>query len=85
MKITPVLSLGAGTQSTDLLLRALRDEFDIRPEYAVFADLGNEPKGVYRYLDGLIPFVRIEYNQRMTHSWNILSKTKFLICCSKFV
>ncbi len=56
-----MLSLGAGTQSTDLLLRALRGEFDTRPDYAVFADLSNEPKGVYRYLDWFIPFVDKEY------------------------
>ncbi len=56
-----ILSLGAGVQSTDLLLRSLRDEFDARPDYAVFADVGSEPKGVYRHLEWLIDYVDKEY------------------------
>ncbi|MEM9341127.1 MAG: hypothetical protein AAGA66_20510, partial [Bacteroidota bacterium] len=52
-----VLSLGAGTQSTDLLLRSLRGELGPIPDYAVFADVGNEPKGVYRHLEWLINHV----------------------------
>ncbi len=59
--IKRILSLGAGMQSSDLLLRSLRDEFDSKPDYAVFADTGCEPKGVYKYLEWLIDYVDKEY------------------------
>lgn len=48
-----VLSLGAGTQSSALLLLAVDDELpdDVaRPELAVFADTGGEPAAVYDWL-----------------------------------
>lgn len=57
-----IISLGAGTQSTDLLLRGLRGEFDKVPSYAIFSDTGNEPKGVYNYLEWLMKHVDKEYN-----------------------
>ncbi len=57
-----ILSLGAGTQSTDLLLRGLRGEFDKIPTHAIFSDTGNEPKGVYTYLEWLITYVEKEYS-----------------------
>ncbi len=57
-----IISLGAGTQSTDLLLRGLRGEFDVKPTAAIFADTGNEPKGVYNYLEWLIAYTSKEFN-----------------------
>ncbi|WP_062062750.1 hypothetical protein [Aquimarina longa] len=57
-----IISLGAGIQSTDLLLRGLDGAFDKIPTQAIFSDTGNEPKGVYRYLDWLINYVDKEYN-----------------------
>jgi len=57
-----IISLGAGTQSTDLLLRGLRGEFNEVPSHAIFSDTGNEPKGVYKYLEWLIKHVDQEYN-----------------------
>lgn len=61
-----VLSLGAGVQSTTLLLMAVRGEFEAMPEAAVFADTGWEPAAVYRHLDwlerecgGTIPIHRV--------------------------
>lgn len=48
-----VLSLGAGVQSTALLLMAVHGEFDRLPDVAIFADTGWEPKGVYAHLDWL--------------------------------
>ncbi len=57
-----VISLGAGTQSTDLLLRGLRGAFGEVPSHAIFADTGNEPKGVYTYLEWLQKYVDKEYN-----------------------
>ena len=46
-----VVSLGAGVQSTVMLLRALRGDFGIYPDAALFADTGWEPAGVYAHLD----------------------------------
>lgn len=50
-----VLSLGAGVQSSTLLLKMIEEE--IQPaDVCIFADTGNEPKEVYEYLDYLIKF-----------------------------
>ncbi|WP_299243069.1 hypothetical protein [uncultured Aquimarina sp.] len=56
-----IISMGAGTQSTDLLLRGLKGEFGEVPTHAIFSDTGNEPKGVYNYLEWLRKFVDQEY------------------------
>lgn len=49
-----VLSLGAGVQSTVLALMAEHGEFGLpRPDFAIFADTGWEPKAVYEHLDWL--------------------------------
>lgn len=49
-----VISLGAGVQSTTLLLMAARGEFgEDYPRVAVFADTQWEPKKVYDHLDWL--------------------------------
>lgn len=45
-----VLSLGAGVQSTALLLMGLHGEAP-RPDHVVFADTGWEPAQVYRHLE----------------------------------
>jgi hypothetical protein len=47
------LSLGAGVQSTTMLLMVLHGEFDPAPDCAIFADVGWEPKAVYKHLDWL--------------------------------
>lgn len=47
-----VLSLGAGIQSTTLLLMSLRGELP-RLDAAIFADTQNEPKSVYKHLEWL--------------------------------
>ncbi len=44
-----ILSLGAGVQSSTLLLMATHGEIDI--DRAIFADTGWEPKGVYAWLE----------------------------------
>lgn len=61
-----VLSLGAGVQSTAVLLMAARGEFDTRPDVAIFADTGWEPQAVYHHLEwlekeagGAIPILRV--------------------------
>jgi hypothetical protein len=51
---TPIiLSLGAGVQSTTLLLMALHGELEQIPDCAIFADTGAEPERVYRHLQQL--------------------------------
>src|SRR6266540_5820245 len=47
-----ILSLGAGIQSSTLLLMSLAGELP-RLDAAVFADTGWEPKAVYQHLDRL--------------------------------
>jgi hypothetical protein len=47
-----VISLGAGVQSSTMALKAGCGEFP-RPDCAIFADTGYEPKSVYIYLDYL--------------------------------
>ena len=48
--IPVVASIGAGVQSTVMLLMALRGEIGPRPDYAVFANTGAEPRAVYDHL-----------------------------------
>lgn len=45
-----IISLGAGVQSTTLLLMAAHGEITPKPQYAIFADTGWEPKAVYDHL-----------------------------------
>src|SRR3954453_22297778 len=47
------LSLGAGVQSTTVLLMALHGEFPDCLDCAIFADTGWEPTAVYEHLDWL--------------------------------
>lgn len=44
-----ILSLGAGVQSTTILLMAARGELP-KPDHAIFSDTGWEPKAVYEHL-----------------------------------
>ena len=47
-----ILSLGAGVQSTTLALMAVKGELE-KPDFAIFADTGWEPSGVYSHLNWL--------------------------------
>lgn len=54
-----ILSLGAGVQSSTLALMAAAGEVTPMPVAAIFADTGDEPLSVYRWLDWLttqLPF-----------------------------
>lgn len=58
-----ILSLGAGVQSSTLALMAEHGEID-KPDYAIFADTGWEPKHVYEWLNFIeskisFPVVRV--------------------------
>lgn len=48
-----VISLGAGVQSTTMLLMACHGEIMPKPQYAIFSDTGWEPKSVYEHLEWL--------------------------------
>ncbi len=53
-----ILSLGAGVQSTTIALMAAKGEIE-KPDCAIFADTGFEPKRVYDHLEwlkGQLPF-----------------------------
>ena len=45
------LSLGAGVQSSALLVLSCIDDSVPKPNIAIFADTGDEPSWVYKYLD----------------------------------
>lgn len=51
--IVNVLSLGAGVQSSALLLAADKGLLGTRPDFAVFADTQSEPQEVYDWLEKL--------------------------------
>jgi hypothetical protein len=58
------IALGAGVQSTVMLLMAARGELGDPPDAAIFADTGWEPPSVYRHLEWLerqvaIPVYRV--------------------------
>lgn len=61
-----VISLGAGKQSSYMLLNALEGKFEFKPDLAIFADTGCEPKSVYRYFNWLtnhyrkIPIITVQ-------------------------
>jgi len=48
-----VISLGAGRQSSYMLLRAIAGDFGDIPDFAIFADTGCEPSYVYDYIEWL--------------------------------
>lgn len=65
-----VLSLGAGVQSSVLLLMAEAGEITPRPDAAIFADTGWEPAAVYAHLDWLetqtsIPIHRVSNGRNL--------------------
>jgi hypothetical protein len=56
---THIISLGAGVQSSTMALMAAHGEITPMPVAAIFADTGNEPASVYRWLKWLttqLPF-----------------------------
>jgi hypothetical protein len=57
-----VISLGAGKQSSYMLLNALENKFKYKPDIAIFSDTGCEPQYVYDYLDWLTYYVKDKYN-----------------------
>jgi len=57
-----VISLGAGKQSSYMLLNALKGEYEYKPDFAIFCDTGCEPDYVYSYFEWLKNHVKDKYN-----------------------
>lgn len=57
-----VISLGAGKQSSYMLLTALEGQYEYSPDFAIFADTGCEPSYVYSYLYWLKGYVKSKYD-----------------------
>lgn len=57
-----VVSLGAGKQSSYMLLNALEGKFKYRPDLAIFSDTGCEPGYVYEYLEWLKSYVKKKHD-----------------------
>jgi hypothetical protein len=71
-KVYNICSLGAGVQSTAMLLMAEKGLFDDKLDACVFSDVGAEPKSVYDHLDWLetqvsIPIHRIMHKDGLTN------------------
>jgi len=76
-KYLQVISLGAGKQSSYMLIKALEGKFGIKPDIAVFADTGNEPDFVYSYLKWLQEYVwkRFKFKIAIVSSGDIIADT----------
>lgn len=57
-----VISLGAGKQSSYMLLTALEGNYEYKPDFAIFSDTGCEPEYVYSYVNWLKEYVKEKYN-----------------------
>jgi hypothetical protein len=64
-----VISLGAGKQSSYMLINALEGKFKYRPDAAIFSDTGCEPKYVYEYLEWLKAYCK------KNHDFDIITVT----------
>lgn len=69
-----VLSFGAGTQSSAMLLMALKGEINgVIPDYIIFSDTGWEPKSIYTWFDKVNAYIKAKYNREiiLTNGGNI--------------
>lgn len=69
-----VLSYGGGTQSTALLLMALKGEINgVIPDYIVFSDTGWEPKSIYQWIEKVNNHIKERYGKEiiMTNNGSI--------------
>ena len=57
-----VISLGAGKQSSYMLLTALEGAYKFKPDFAIFSDTGCEPEYVYEYVTRLKDYVKAKYD-----------------------
>ena len=72
-----IISLGAGVQSSTMALMFARGELSPMPAAAIFADTGDEPQAVYRWLEWLqsleLPFPIIRARRPLTLSENMIA------------
>ncbi len=66
-----VIGLGAGVQSSTMALMFAEGQLTPMPDYAIFADVGAEPKYVYEWLDWLeqqlpFPVLRVMWEEGLT-------------------
>jgi hypothetical protein len=66
-----IISLGAGVQSSTMALMAAAGEITPMPTCAIFADTGDEPESVYRWLDWLekqlpYPVLRVGLDRKLS-------------------
>lgn len=69
-----VLSYGGGTQSTALLLMALKGKINgVIPDYIIFSDTGWEPKSIYKWVDKVNAYIKEKYGREIifTNGGNI--------------
>lgn len=69
-----VLSYGGGTQSTALLLMALKGEINgVIPDYIIFSDTGWEPKSIYDWIDKVNNYIKKTFEREIifTNGGNI--------------
>ncbi|MEX3621879.1 phosphoadenosine phosphosulfate reductase domain-containing protein [Viridibacillus arvi] len=69
-----VLSYGGGTQSTALLLMALKGEINgVKPDYIIFSDTGWEPKSIYAWVKKVNEYIKKTFNREIifTNGGNI--------------
>jgi len=58
-----IVSYGGGTQSTAMILMALRGDYNLRrPDFAVYADTGGEPQFINDYVRWFVNYVKKEYD-----------------------
>ena len=68
------LSLGAGVQSSALLVMACIDERVPKPDVAIFADTGDEPPWVYEYVERLARWAEPHGVEVVTAQKGVLSE-----------
>nr|WGE05068.1 phosphoadenosine phosphosulfate reductase family protein [Bacillus subtilis] len=66
-----VLSYGGGTQSTTLLLMALKGEINgVIPDYIIFSDTGWEPQHVYNWVNKVNEHIKATYGREIIFTDN---------------
>ena len=61
-----VLSYGGGTQSTALLLMALKGEINgVIPDYIIFSDTGWEPESIYKWIDKVNSYIKEKFDREI--------------------
>src|SRR5690554_2466919 len=69
-----VLSYGGGTQSTAMLLMALKGEINgVIPDYIIFSDTGWEPKSIYQWIEKVNKYIKEKFDREIifTNGGNI--------------